>query len=194
MAKLCKAMPRHYKLKMKISELNHLWEIQPTPNGIVGVQQCLKKRLEPRVQHLVQETPPSVQFKVNSTIRVKLSGDGTTIGKRLHVVNFAYTILDEGDLAHSYEGNHCLAIFCAPENYECLKSALMDIIQEVSSLQFITVCGQQYSVEYYMGGDWKFLATVTGECDYNNVQSVPKCRYISFMWVKLPVRSAIVPS
>ena len=42
MAKLCKAMPKHYKLKMKISELNHVWEIQPTPNGIVGVQQCLK--------------------------------------------------------------------------------------------------------------------------------------------------------
>ena len=62
---------------------------------------------------------------MNSTIRVNLSGDGTTIGKRLHVVNFAYTILDEGDLAHSYEGNHCLAIFRAPENYECLKSALM---------------------------------------------------------------------
>ena len=78
-------------------------------------------------------------------------------------MNFAYTILDEGDLAHSYEGNHCLAIFRAPENYESLKCALSDIIEEVSSLQFISVNGQQYKIEFYMGGDWKYLATVTGE-------------------------------
>ena len=75
-------------------------------------------------------------------------------------MNFAYTILDEGDLAHSYEGNHCLAIFRAPDNYESLKCALSDIIKEVSSLQFN---GQQYKIEFYMGGDWKYLATVTGE-------------------------------
>ena len=28
--------------------------------------------------------------------RVKLSGDGTNIGKRLHVINFTFTLLDEG--------------------------------------------------------------------------------------------------
>ena len=82
-------------------------------------------------------------------------------------MNFAYTILDEGDLAHSYEGNHCLAIFRAPDNYESLKCALLDIIKEVSPLQFISVNGQQYKIEFYMGGDWKYLATVTGEYNYN---------------------------
>ena len=57
MAKLCRAMPRHYKLQLKVAELNHLWDIRPTPNGIVGVQQSLQKRLESRVQHLIQTTP-----------------------------------------------------------------------------------------------------------------------------------------
>ena len=41
---------------------------------------------------------------------VKLSGDGTNIGKRLHVVNFTFTMLDEGEKAYSAEGNHVLAI------------------------------------------------------------------------------------
>ena len=39
---------------------------------------------------------------------MKLSGDGTSIGKRLHVINFMFTFLDEGEKAY---WNHCLAIF-----------------------------------------------------------------------------------
>ena len=45
MAQACKQMPRHYKLKEKITELNSLWSIQPTPNGILGVQQSLEPML-----------------------------------------------------------------------------------------------------------------------------------------------------
>ena len=37
-------------------------------------------------------------------VRVKLSGDGTCVGKRLHVVNFTFTLLDEGSKAHSADG------------------------------------------------------------------------------------------
>ena len=44
-------------------------------------------------------------------VRVKLSGDGTCVGKRLHVVNFTFTLLDEGSKAHSADGNYCLAMF-----------------------------------------------------------------------------------
>ena len=130
------------------------------------MQQLLKDNLVPRLEHLEWVTPPDAPFKENLTVRIKVSGDGTTIGKRLHVVNFTYTILDERDLAHSYKGNHSLAIFCAPENYDSLKSALEDIVNEVASLEFITVGEKQYKVEYYMGGDWKFLATVTGAYIY----------------------------
>ena len=111
MAKLCKNMPRHYKLKKKIAQLNQLWEIRPTPHGIVGVQQSLEDRLRHRIRHLERTTPPHMPFKVNRKVRVKLSGDGTSIGKRLHVINFTFTLLDEGEKAHSYEGNHSLAIF-----------------------------------------------------------------------------------
>ena len=57
--------------------------------------------------------PPSRLIK---NIRMKLSGDGTLIGKHLHVINFAFTLLDEGEKAYSYEGNHCLAIFKEKED------------------------------------------------------------------------------
>ena len=47
---------------------------------------------------------------------MKLTGDGTNIGKHLHVVNFAFTLLDEGDAAYSASGNHCIAILKESEN------------------------------------------------------------------------------
>lgn len=86
MAQVCKSMPRHYKIK-RGHELNQLGHIYPTPNGVVGVQQCLDEQLIERVKHLKHTTPPNADFKLSKIIRVKLSGDVTRIGERLHVVN-----------------------------------------------------------------------------------------------------------
>lgn len=83
------------------------------------------------------------------------------IGKRLHVVNFTFTLLEEGARAYASEGNHTLAIFKSHENYEKLGDALEDIRAEVKRLCSITVDEKTY-ITYYLGGDWKFLAITTG--------------------------------
>ena len=62
---------------------------------------------------------------------MKLSGDGTKIGKRLHIVNFGFTILDEGELAYNAADNHHIAIFKQTEHYNSLMIALQDIVVEV---------------------------------------------------------------
>ena len=46
LSQICKSMPRHYKIKDRIRELNKLWSIKPTPNGTSGVQQSFKERLQ----------------------------------------------------------------------------------------------------------------------------------------------------
>ena len=43
-------------------------------------------------------------------VQVKLTGDGTNIGKRLHVVNFGFTLLDEEDKAYSAAGESSLCL------------------------------------------------------------------------------------
>lgn len=53
LASLCRAMPRHYRLKEKIRELNSKWNISPTPEGTVGVQQSLEERLLICIERLV---------------------------------------------------------------------------------------------------------------------------------------------
>lgn len=133
-----------------------------TPNGVCGVQQSLEDRLRVRIAHLHQKAPPDAVFRRTKTVSVKLSGDGTNIGKSLHVINFTFTLLEEGRLAYSSEGNHALVIFKEPEKYESLKDAPEDICDEVKRLEEITVDGHTYKINFYLGGDWKFLALITG--------------------------------
>ena len=161
LAAICKSLPRHYKIKQRIRKLNELWNIRPIPHGI-GVQQSLEQRLHIRLEHLLKVSPHDAEFVKKQLVRVKLSGDGTNIGKRLHVVTFTFTLLEEGNKAHSSDGNHILAVFKEPEKYESVKAALEDISGEVERLTSVRVSDMDFHIKYHLGGDWKFLAMVTG--------------------------------
>ena len=81
-------------------------------------------------------------------------------------------------MACSSEGNHPLAIFKEPETYDSLKSALEDIRSDVGHLNCIEVSKVEYNIIFYLGGDWKFLALVTG---INSAKSQYAC-----IWCKCP--------
>ena len=110
--------------------------------------QSLEDRSLVRPRHLIQVTPLNAPFKATQTIRMKLAGDGdgTRIGKHLHIVNFTF---DEGSKAYTYQGNHILAIFKEPEGYRSLKREL-DVIAEVEKLTVIEIDGIKYSIQYYL--------------------------------------------
>ena len=132
-----------------------------------------------RLLRLLKVAPQDATFRHTKQIRVKLSGDGTWVGNRLHVVNFTFTIPDEGPMAYSSEGNHVLAILKVPESYESLANALEDIRREVCELKEIEVDANTYEIIYFLGGDWKFLALVTG---IDSASSKYSC-----IWCKCPM-------
>ncbi len=68
MAKVCQQMPRHYRVKENIAELNKLWDIRCTPNGTLGVQQSLENRLRVRLRKLVSSCPADAPFKANKKV------------------------------------------------------------------------------------------------------------------------------
>lgn len=51
-----------------------------------------------------------LQLNVNTTIKIKLRGDGTNIGRRLKIDNITFTILNEKDTAMSERGKYVLVI------------------------------------------------------------------------------------
>ena len=71
-----------------------------TPDGTVGIQVKL-------CDSLLQNVP---YINTDDKLKIKITGDGTSVGKRLHVVNIGYTIINEGRKSMSGKGNYCLAI------------------------------------------------------------------------------------
>ena len=43
-----------------------------------------------------------------------------------------------------------------------MKVCLSDIVKDVKDLEMIQVLDHSFSLEFYLGGDWKFLAMITG--------------------------------
>ena len=68
-----------------------------------------------------------------------MSGGGIIIGKKLHVINITFNILNEGGNAMSADRNHLIAVIRDSENYEKLAQSLADIWKDVSSLKQISL-------------------------------------------------------
>ena len=158
LAMKCKDLPTKYKIYKHLDKLNANWNLKSTPGEAEGIQISFKDSLEEQIKRLQKNGV----LNMATTITVKISGDGTNIGKRLKLENVTYTILNEKDAAMNEKGNYVLAIIKTTENYDNLKESLADLNNEMSNLKEITVNNHKYSIEYFLGGDWKFLACVCG--------------------------------
>ena len=87
-------LPWSYKISKETKQINDQWEICPVPGDCTGVQQSLKQRLSERIHNLMIDE--SSFIKQSHKVRIKLTGDGTYIGSRQHIVTFGFTPLDKG--------------------------------------------------------------------------------------------------
>lgn len=165
-------LPSSKRVKNFTSTLNSTFEIKGAPNGVIGVQQSLRSRLIFHVSQLAKQYEAAGK-SLPSTLRVKLTG-GTQIARGFTVVNFAFALLDDKEVC-SAKGNHTLAILKVSESYDNLAAA---IIEEAKDLEILTVDNKVYQVQYFLGGDWKFLALV---CGIESASSNHAC-----IWCKCP--------
>ena len=85
-----------------------------------------------------------------TTIKVKISGNGSNTGKRLKLENVTSTILNEKDAAMNENGNNVLAIIKTTENYDNLtEENLADLNNEMPNLKEIIVNNHNNSNEYF---------------------------------------------
>ncbi len=117
----------------------------------------------------------------NKLIRIKLSGDGTNVSKRIKLINFTFSIIDEGLKARTSKGHYTLGIFeIEKENYENVKKSLDSLLKQIEVLNELEIDGTTYSLRYYLGGDWKFMAIMLG---LNSAQANQPC-----LWCKYHVK------
>lgn len=91
--------------------MNSKWNLKQTPGDAEGVQLGFAESLQEHIVRLQQIGG----IKDGETIKIKLSGDGTNIRKRLTVVNFTFAILNEKELALGEKGNYVLAVIKTTE-------------------------------------------------------------------------------
>ncbi|CAH3146900.1 unnamed protein product [Pocillopora meandrina] len=141
-------LPNIYSIKKRINELNSEWNLKPTPGDAEGVQLGFAESLQKHIVRLQKNG----EINDGETIKIKLSGDGTNIGKGLTVVNFTFTILHEKDVAMGEKGNYILA------RHDNLRDSLVDLRMEMSNLKEISANNCTYKIEYFLRGYLKFLA------------------------------------
>ena len=83
-------VPFLYSLKSRIDFLNKKWNILPTPGPATGAQMKISDSLHDQLKRL-HETG----VNLDDNIKIKVSGDGTRVGKMLQLFNVTYTIINE---------------------------------------------------------------------------------------------------
>ena len=122
-SQISKELPTKYSLKQRIKALDNQWTIKLTPGETDGVQISFKDSLLEQVERIViqEEIAPC------DVLKIKLSGDGTRVGKRLQLLNVTYSIINEGKKASTEKGNYMLAIVKAKDDYEGIRDSLNDV-------------------------------------------------------------------
>lgn len=88
----------------------------------------------------------------NNIVKVKLVGDGTYVGKFIHLVNFTCVILNESN-PNSVTRNYPLVIFRGDESYECLNENLAGVRNVIESFKVFQYNNIEYQIQYFMAGD-----------------------------------------
>ena len=83
-------LPTAYSLSKAAKQLNGKYILRSTPGKVEGIQQLMTEQLRVRIHYLLQANP-----KLQSrNIRVKITGDGTSISISVHLVVIAFSLLD----------------------------------------------------------------------------------------------------
>jgi len=152
-----KKLPRSHLIKAKLNQLNSSFHIKPIGRGVQGFQQSIKTILPNIIASYIRKN----SFQVMELVKVKLSGDGTWVGNKLHLISITFTLPDFPN-AKSSDGNTLLAIFKGSEEYKFLSNALLDIKKDIEEFTTFHIDRKQFSIQYYLGGDLKFLNIVCG--------------------------------
>ena len=84
----------YYTLNNHLKSLNKQWVVHPTHGCADGAQIEFKESLFMQVEHLSRD-----RLLSGNILKIKLTGDGTRIGKNLQLLNISYCIINEGEIA-----------------------------------------------------------------------------------------------
>ncbi len=170
------------KCKLNIPSLHKIRQKQETISehytilrNELGVYLSFKSKLIERVTSYFERTFGSeyladdTAHDTNPIVHVKLAADGTNIGRNLKLLNFTFTILNEGLRSRTASGNYTIGIFeIENENYDSVKTCFREIIEELRDLNDLQLGNRLVHIVYYFAGDYKMLLNSLGLLNANS--------------------------
>ena len=152
-------LPKSYLVKQRRSELNDICHISPTPGEAEGAQVSFSELLKERIQDYVANHPNV------DNIEVKISGDGARMTRNSSFILLSFALLHSGDDVMAAKGNHTIAVVRGKEDYNTLNESFGDVFKDINSLiaeKKIEVGGRSFNLEFFLGGDYKFILLMMG--------------------------------
>ena len=151
-----KSLPSLRRIYKKKRKLNRVIAIKENEYGYYC---SIKRKLTLILASLINKKKVKI---IDNKIVVKLGGDGTNICRGKIVLNISFCILNE-DRCNTASGTYLIEDFMVnDENYEQIDICLKEIKQEFFFLNTLKIKNEVYTIEKFVGGDWKFLAIVRG--------------------------------
>ena len=131
-----KDLPHSYAIQKEILRMNSKSVIYPITGKVAGVRQSTLGQLNKTITYLGKAYQ---FFKQNQNIRVKLTGDGTSISRSMHCVVIAFSVIREGANPNSPGGNHTVDILNTTEAYDYLAESSKEVTDEIKDIKNIVI-------------------------------------------------------
>ena len=151
-------LPKSYLVKQRRGQLNNISNVVPD-----GAQISFTDMLKSRVDEFIKLHDEVDWSKEN--VQVKISGDGAQMTRNSSFILLSFSLLQNQDDVMSASGNHTFAIVKGSESYETLQDSFGMIFQEINNLiqvGEITINNSRLNLEFFLGGDYKFLLIMMG--------------------------------
>ena len=131
------------------------------PGPFPGARLDFKSTLTDHVRELLGIKPELRDEK----IKIKLTGDGAQMSRSTNFMMFSFSLVQLDETVMSAKGNRTVAIVNGPAKYETLKTSFSDFFGEVNELtrnKTIPIDGEDVDLDFFLGGDTKFLLMIIG--------------------------------
>jgi hypothetical protein len=149
----------HELLKTK-DELNKQFLFHKTNNNkcfFVDIVKSIKNQVNDYLHTL-----ESSEIDLIDKLKIKICVDGTKIGRKLYLLNFAFTIINDEANCSSCYSHYTLAIGEIKESYDDLKEPMDYLIRQLRQLNIITYENKNITTEFYFAADLKLALIITG--------------------------------
>ena len=159
---LVHSLPKSYLIKQRRDQLDKIYHITSTPGEEHGAQLPFKELLRNRVKYLIAN--PNV-VRDNETIKIKISGDGAQMTRTSNFILTSFALLQSTDDVFAAKGNHTVAVVKGKEDYSVLKNCFKDLFSDINEMvreKTLDVGGKVVNLEFFLGGDYKFILLIMG--------------------------------